>query len=160
MRQIVIQEGWDNLVYVDESGFDAYTYRPYAWSKRGQKSYGDRRGKRGTRTSLIAGKRGKKLLAPVLFKGSTNTLWFNQWLKDHLLPELNANSTVILDNAPFHRKEDVFQIVEEAGHKVLFLPPYSPDFNRIEQDFAVIKKRRIYSTPNTSLYEIVKSYGN
>jgi len=95
-----------------------------------------------------------------LFKGSTNTLWFNQWLKEHLLPELNANSTVILDNAPFHRKEDVFQIVEEAGHKVLFLLPYSPDFNRIEQDFAVIKKRRIYSTPDTSLYEIVKSYGN
>ena len=94
-------------------------------SKRGQKSYGDRSGKRGTRTSLIAGKRGKELLAPVLFKGSTNTLWFNQWLKEHLLPELKPNSTIILDNARFHRKEDVFQIVEEAGHKVLFLPPYS-----------------------------------
>lgn len=115
--------------------------------KRGR----ERNGKRGTRTSLIAGKRGKKLLAPVLFQGSTNTLWFNQWLKEHLLPELNANSTVILDNAAFHRKEDVFQIVEQAGHKVLFLPPYSPDFNRIEQDFAVIKKRRIYSTPDTSM---------
>ena len=160
MRQIVIQQGWDNLVYVDESGFDAYTYRPYGWSKRGQKTYGERSGKRGTRTSLIAGKRGKQLLAPILFKGSTNTLWFNQWLKEHLLPELKPDSTIILDNAPFHRKEDVFQIVEEAGHKVLFLPPYSPDFNRIEQDFAVIKKRRIYSTPDTSLDEIVKSYGN
>ena len=42
--------------------------------KRGR----DRNGKRGTRTSLIAGKRGKELLAPVLFKGSTNALWFNQ----------------------------------------------------------------------------------
>ncbi|MGF1591333.1 MAG: IS630 family transposase [Pleurocapsa sp.] len=160
MRQIVIQQGGDNLVYVDESGFDAYTYRPYAWSPQGQKSYGERSGTRGTRTSLIAGKRGKELLAPVLFKGNTNTLWFNQWLKEYLLPELNANSTVILDNAPFHRKEDVFQIVEQAGHKVLFLPPYSPDFNCIEQDFAIIKKRRIYSTPDISLYEIVKSYGN
>ncbi|NJR46421.1 MAG: transposase, partial [Hyellaceae cyanobacterium CSU_1_1] len=42
--------------------------------------------------------------------------------------------------APFHRKDDVFRIAEQAGHKVLFLPPYSPDFNRIEQDFAIIKK--------------------
>ena len=83
---------------------------------------------------MIAGKRGKELLAPVLFKSSTNTLWFNQWLKEHLLRKLKPLSTIILDNAPFHRKEDIFQIVEEAGHQVLFLPPYSPDFNRIEQD--------------------------
>ena len=160
LRHIVVTYGWDNLIYIDESGFDAYTYRPYAWSKRGQKSHGNRSGKRGTRTSLIAGKRGKELLAPVLFKGSTNTLWFNQWLSEHLLPELKPNSTIILDNARFHRKEDVFQIAEEAGHQVLFLPPYSPDFNPIEQDFAIIKKRRIYSSPETSLDEIVKSYGN
>ena len=44
------------MVYIDEPGFDAYTYRPYAWSKRGQKSHGERNGKRGTRTSLIRGK--------------------------------------------------------------------------------------------------------
>lgn len=160
LRQIVIQEGSDNLVYLDESGFEEYVYRPYAWSKRGQKTYDEREGKRGIRTSLIAGKRGKELLAPILFKGSTNALWLNQWLEEHLIPELKPNSTLILDNAPFHRKNDVFRIAEQAGHKVLFLPPYSPDLNRIEQDFAILKKRRIYSSPNISLDEIVKSYGN
>lgn len=160
LRQIIIKEGSDNIVYLDESGFDANTYRPYAWSKCGQKSYGERSGKRGTRTSLIAAKREKQLLAPVLFKGSTNALWFNQWLEEHLLPELKPNSTLILDNAPFHRKNDVFEIAEKAGHKVLFLPPYSPEFNRIEQDFAILKKRRIYSEPGVSLDDIIKSYGN
>lgn len=109
---------------------------------------------------MIAGKRGKQLLAPVLFQGSTNALWFNQWLDEHLIPELKPNSTLILDNAAFHRKKDVFNIAEKAGHKVLFLPPYSPDFNRIEQDFTIIKKRRIYSPPGTSLDDIIKSYGN
>ncbi|MEO0011897.1 MAG: hypothetical protein RLZZ535_286 [Cyanobacteriota bacterium] len=147
-------------MYVDESGFEANTYRPYAWSKRGHKSYGERSGKRGARTSLIAGKRGKQLIAPILFQGSTNALWFNQWLKEHLLAQLQPDSTIILDNAAFHRKDDVFRIVTEAGHSVLFLPPYSPDFNSIEQDFAIIKKRRIYSTPGTSLDDIIKSYGN
>ncbi|MGL5796421.1 MAG: IS630 family transposase [Waterburya sp.] len=160
LRQIVLTEGSANLIYLDESGFEANTYRPYAWSKRGYKSYGERSGQRGTRTSLIAGKRGKQLLAPILFQGSTNALWFNQWLQQHLLPQLNPNSTLILDNAPFHRKDDVFRIAEQAGHKVLFLPPYSPDFNRIEQDFAIIKKRRIYSPPGTTLDDIIKSYGN
>ena len=81
-------------------------------------------------------------------------------MKEYLIPELNPNSTLILDNAPFHRKDDVFRIAKEAGHKVLFLPPYSPDFNCIEKDFANIKKRRIYSAPGTSLDEIIKSYGN
>lgn len=109
---------------------------------------------------MIAAKRGKNLLAPVLFQGSTNALWFNQWLEEYLLPELEPLSTLILDNAPFHRKNDVFKIAEQAGHRVLFLPPYSPDFNRIEQDFAIIKKRRIYSAPGTSLDDIVKFYGN
>lgn len=160
LREIILLDGSSNLVYLDESGFEEYVYRPYGWSRRGQKTYGDRNGKRGTRTSLIAGKRGRELLAPVLFKGSTNALWFNQWLEKHLIPELKPNSTLILDNAAFHRKNDVFRIAEQAGHKVLFLPPYSPDFNRIEQDFAILKKRRIYSASDTSLDDIIKSYGN
>lgn len=78
LREIIILDGSSNLVYLDESGFEEYVYRPYGWSKRGQKTYGDRHGQKGTRTSLIAGKRDKELLAPVLFKGSTNALWFNQ----------------------------------------------------------------------------------
>lgn len=152
--------GSSNLVYLDESGFEEDIYRLYGWSKRGQKTYGDRNGKRGKRTSLIAGKRGRELLAPVLFQGSTNALWFNQWLEQHLIPELRPNSTLILDNAAFHRKDDVFRIAEKTGHQVLFLPPYSPDFNRIEQDFAILKKRRMYATFGNSLDDIVKSYGN
>ncbi|VEP18056.1 hypothetical protein H1P_680024 [Hyella patelloides LEGE 07179] len=44
------------------------------------------------------------------------------WLKDYLIPELKPNSTLILDNAPFHSLDDVFWIAQEAGHKVLFLP--------------------------------------
>ncbi|BAU64083.1 putative transposase [Stanieria sp. NIES-3757] len=134
LRQIVIEQSSQDIVYIDESGFEADTYRPYAWSTRGQNSDGERNGRRGTRTSLIAAKsappalrkpqrkdrasRGKKLLAPVLFSGSTNARWFNQWLQDHLIPELNPNSTLILDHAPFHRKNDVYKIAQEAGHSV------------------------------------------
>jgi hypothetical protein len=118
LRQIVTDNGSDNLVYLDESGFESNVFRPYAWSRRGQKIYGNRSGQRGIRTSLIAGKRGEQLLAPVLFQGSTNALWFNQWLEKHLIPELKPNSTLILDNAPFHRKDDIFRIAQDAGHQV------------------------------------------
>ncbi|MBE9044526.1 transposase [Pleurocapsales cyanobacterium LEGE 10410] len=93
---------------------------------RGQKSYGERSGKRRTRTSLIAGKRGKQLLAPFLFEGSTNALWFNQWLQKHLLPQLNPNSTLSLDNTPFHRKDDVFRMPNRQVTRFCFCHPIHP----------------------------------
>ncbi|MGK7951522.1 MAG: transposase [Xenococcaceae cyanobacterium] len=54
LREIVILDGSSNLVYLDESGFEEDVYRLYGWSKRGQKTYGDRNGKRGKRTSLLS----------------------------------------------------------------------------------------------------------
>lgn len=153
------QHGSDNLVYVDESGFEAHTYRPYAWSKKGNKSYGERHGSHGKRTNLIAAKRKKSLLAPVLYETSTTTGWFNHWLEKHLFKELNPGSTIIMDNARFHNKEKIRELLEKTGHQVLFLPPYSPDFNPIEQDFAIMKKRRKNAEPETTIDEIVKNYG-
>ena len=160
LRKLVLIHGSSNLVYLDESGFALETFRPYAWSPRGQEVHGERNACRRPRTSLIAAKCGTKLLAPVLFPGSTNSLLFNHWLEHHLLPELKAHSILILDNARFHKKNGVSSIAEKAGHTVLFLPPYSPDFNPIEQDFAIIKKRRSYAPPGTTLDSIIKSYGN
>ena len=95
-----------------------------------------------------------------MFEGSTNSLWFNQWLEQHLFEELSESSTLILDNARFHKKQDVEAIAARAGHQVLFLPPYSPDFNNIEQDFAIIKKRRAYAPSGTTIDQIVQAYGN
>jgi len=100
------------------------------------------------------------LLAPVLFEGSTNSKWFNEWLEKYLLPEIPENSIIIMDNAAFHKTLETRRIIENAKHNLIFLPPYSPDFNPIEQDFANIKKRRQFSPPNTPLDHIIKSYGN
>ena len=67
---------------------------------------------------------------------------------------------IIFDNAAFHKKKDLEAIATEHGHHILFLPPYSPDFSPIENDFANLKKRRQYAPPNTSIASIIKSYGN
>ena len=159
LRQIVKVTGFKNVIYVDESGFDPYSYRPFAWAPKGDKSHGNRRGRGGVRTNLIAGKRGKEFLAPVLYEDSTSAIWFNQWFEEHLLKELNTGSTIIMDNAPFHKKEEISAMAEAAGHRVLFLPPYSPDFNPIEQDFAILKKIRQNAPLNTTIDHIVKTYG-
>ena len=67
LRAVIKERGSKDVVFVDESGFEEQTYRPYAWSTKGCKSFGERSGKRGGRTNLIAGKRWKELLATVLY---------------------------------------------------------------------------------------------
>ena len=97
LRAIIKKKGSKDVIFVDESGFEEQTYRPYAWSTKGYKLFGERIGKRGGRTNLIAGKRGKELLATALYETSTTADWFAH----HLLKELNPASTIIMDNAAF-----------------------------------------------------------
>jgi len=158
LRTIIRDRGSQSLVYIDETGFAPSTYRPFAWSVRGEKVYGERSGERRPRTSLIAARRGKKLLAPVLFTGCTNGQWFNQWLTEHLFKELPTDATLIMDNAAFHKKPETKAIIEQSPFDLLYLPPYSPDFNPIENDFANLKKRRQYAPPGTTLDDIIRMY--
>ncbi len=97
--------------------------------------------------------------SPRAIEGNTNAEWFNVWLKDHLLRELPSDSILIMDNAAFHKTPKTRALIEQAGHTLLYLPPYSPDFNPIEQDFATMKKRRQYTPPETTLDEIIRDYG-
>jgi len=160
LRGIIRTRGADSLVYIDESGFESGSYRSHGWSQIGRRVYGDRSGNTRPRTSLIAGKCGKKLLAPFLFDGSTDADWFNQWLEHHLFKELFPGDTIILDNAAFHKTEKTKEIIEQSAFNLLFLPPYSPDFNPIEQTFATLKKRRQFAPTKTTIDYLVKTYEN
>ena len=129
-------------MYLDETGFDRTVYRPYGWGRLGCRVRGFRSGQRRPRTSLVAGWIActKTLIAPLLFEGTTNTLMFNAWLREGLLPELPANSVVVMDNAAFHTSQETKDILLKAGHTLLYLPPYSPDLNPIEKVWATLKK--------------------
>jgi putative transposase len=145
LRELIRRYGSRNIVYFDESGFTAESYRPHGWAPKGQKIFGDVRGNNRKTTNLIMAQRGKEWLAPMLFPGHCDTAAVNQWLKEMLLPELNSPSVIVMDNARFHNKEQMKSILEEKGHALLPLPRYSPDFNPIEQSFATIKKRRQFA---------------
>jgi len=148
------------LGVIDESGFEPVPYRHHGWSPRGHRVYGNRSGHQCPRENGIAARRGPDFLAPMLFSGTTDAALVNAWLRHMLCKELRPHSTLIFDNAAFHKKKDLETIAQENGHHVLFLPPYSPDLNPIEHDFANLKKRRQFAPPNTSLADIIKSYGN
>jgi len=128
-------------VYLDESGVNQYLYREYGRGIRGQKIFGEVSGKRFGRQSVIAALFNGKFLSPMCFQGTCDTILFNIWLKKVLLPNLKPGQVLILDNASFHKSLETKKLVEKAGCKILFLPPYSPDLNPIEKFWANMKKR-------------------
>jgi transposase len=81
----------------------------------------------------------------------------NEWLEKTLLPKLTNFSVIVMDNAPFHKKDEIKRILKKAGHVALFLPPYSPDLNPIEKSFGVIKRKREFAPPKTPILDIITS---
>ncbi|MCP4355137.1 MAG: IS630 family transposase [Proteobacteria bacterium] len=135
------QYGSEDLVYLDESGFNGKeNFRYRCWSAIGQKIIDKIRGKRLKRESILVGLKNKKLIAPFIFDGTCDTDLFNYYLANELLPELPEKQVIIMDNARIHKSEKTKELIEDAGHVLLFLPPYSPDLNPIEKRFGSLKK--------------------
>lgn len=150
LREWVHKYGNANVVYFDESGFAKHSYRPHGWAKRGEKVFGKISGNNRKATNLIMAQRGGEWLAPMLFEKSCTHHTVIAWMEQALIPELRPNSLIIMDNAPFHNKPHMKAILEAHGHAMLPLPKYSPDFNPIEQSFAILKRRRQFSGKSIS----------
>ena len=88
---------------------------------------------------LTAGLRLSGLTAPLVLDGPMNGPAFLAYVQQMLGPTLTPGDIVIMDNLPAHEVSGVRQAIEAAGARVLYLPPYSPDFNPIEQVFAKLK---------------------
>lgn len=143
-QKILKQIPKENLIYLDESGFDLNMKKEYGWKIKGQRLYdnksGNRKNKRITVISAYSNQT-KDLIAPIYFEGNTDTEIFNQWTQEFLIPELKPNQTLILDNATFHKSSKTRELIESANCKLLYLPPYSPDFNPIEQKWSHVKNQ-------------------
>lgn len=159
LRLIIPVYGSDNIIYQDESGFEDDVRRISGWAERGRKIYADVRGGKNPRTNLIMAMRrkSKQWLAPILFEGSCEGATVLQWLEKYLLPALTKPSVIVMDNAPFHPKAKIKALLEKQGHKILWLPKYSPDLNPIEQAFAAMKTNWRNAQPNIPLDTIVTS---
>jgi transposase len=129
----------EDIVFLDESAFEENP-RDYARSLKGEKIRDKISGKKKKKQNIISALCNKKMLAPFVFEGRMNTDLFTGWLEQCLVPELIINQTVIMDNAPWHISEEVRNIIEDAGCKLLYLPKYSPELNKIEHYWGAMKK--------------------
>jgi len=108
-------------------------------------------------TTLIAGLRLSGMVAPMVLDGPINSEWFEAYVAQILVPELRRGDIVIMDNLSSHKRASVRELVEASGATLLFLPPYSPDFNPIEKAFARLKAmlRKAADRTVAGLWELI-----
>jgi transposase len=98
-------------------------------------------GKKYKRVGVVAGKCGDKIIAPLQYSGAMEHKLFEYWFVHILLVCLLPGTCIVMDNASFHRKKVLFALAEDAGCRVIFLPPYSPNLNSIEYFWSWMKKK-------------------
>ena len=124
---------------MDESGFAHDMPRTHGYSERGKRVYGVQDWQARGRINVIGALLSGVLLTCSLFEANIDSDIFHAWAVQDFIPKLPQNAVVVMDNAAFHKRADTQVEFETAGHKLEFLPPYSPDLNPIEHKWAEIK---------------------
>ena len=126
------------LIFVDESGANTSMTRTHGRAPVGERVHGAVPGHWDSVT-LICGLRLSGVTAPVVFQGATDTPAFQSYVEQVLVPELQPEDVVIWDNLQPHKAAAVVAAVEQAGARVVPLPPSSPDLTPIEEMFSKVK---------------------
>ena len=129
----------DRLVFIDETWASTAMARRYGRCRRGERLRMSVPHGHWKTTTLIAGLRRTGLVAPMVLDGPINGEWFHAYVRQVLVPELAPGDIVVMDNLGSHKGAVVREMIAAAGATLLYLPPYSPDFNPIENAFAKLK---------------------
>jgi transposase len=137
----VRQVGLDpaRLVFIDETWVKTNMTRSRGRATRGMRLVCDVPYGHWKTTTFLAALRVTGLTAPLVVDGAINGELFRAYVEQHLVPTLSAGDVVVLDNLNSHKVSGVRQAIERRGATLLYLPPYSPDLNPIEQVFAKFK---------------------
>jgi transposase len=129
----------DRLVFIDETWASTNMARRHGRAPRGQRLRAGVPHGHWKTTTFVAGLRNNGIVAPFVLDGPINRNAFQAYVEKVLVPELRPGDIVIMDNLSSHKGPRIRQMIEAAGGSLLYLPPYSPDFNPIENAFAKLK---------------------
>ena len=127
------------LIFLDECGTNTKMARLYGRSRRGERCRAAIPHGHWKTTTLIAALSTEGIIAPMIMDGAMDGEMFQAYVQTLLAPCLMPGDIVILDNLPAHKVAGASRAIEAAGALLLFLPPYSPDFNPIEKAINQIK---------------------
>lgn len=128
-----------SFVFLDETGATTNMVRRYGWGRRGDRLIDVAPHGHWKTTTFVAGLRSTGIIAPLVLDGPMTGQTFLAYVQQFLAPALSPNDVVVMDNLPAHKVPGVRDALTAAGASILYLPPYSPDLNPIEQMFAKLK---------------------
>ena len=144
----VAREEWPNvlnttrvrdLVFVDESSASTTMIRMYGRSPVGERAVESAPLGHWETYTMVSAIRYEGPFAPLLLEGAMDGDVFTAWVEQMLIPELRPHDVVVLDNVQPHRVQAVARLLEASGNRLVFLPPYSPDLNPIEEMWSKVK---------------------
>jgi transposase len=138
-RQRINSVPENKLVFIDETACWVGMQRSQGRSLIGKKAYGLRKFYKGKKMTLIGAMNMKEVVATQMIEGSMKGGDFHRFIKTKLVPRLRRGQVVIMDNLRAHKMEGIEQLIQAKGAEVIYLPPYSPDFNPIEMLWSVLK---------------------
>ena len=147
----------ERLVFIDETGASTKMARLYGRAPRGQRCRAPVPHGHWKTTTFTGALRLGGLTAPMVLDGPMNAASFLAYVEQVLVPTLNPGDIVVMDNLPAHKPAGVRRAIEAAGALLLYLPPYSPDFNPIEMAFAKLKAtlKRIAARTVAELWQAI-----
>jgi transposase len=129
----------ERLVFVDECSTNTSLAPLYAWSRRGERAFCSVPRNWGANMTLLASMSAGGMGPCLAVEGPTTREVFETYLEEVLVPSLKAGQVVVMDNLSSHKGSRVRELIEGRGCELLYLPPYSPDLNPIEEAFAKLK---------------------
>ena len=129
----------DRLVFLDETGASTKMIRRYGWGRRCERVISDVPHGHWKTTTFVGALRTSGMTAPMVIDGAMNGELFLAYVQQQLIPTLRSGDIVVMDNLSSHKRAGVKNAIESAGATLLYLPPYSPDLNPIEQAFSKLK---------------------
>ncbi len=129
----------EKLVFIDETGASTKMARLYGRAAKGERCRAPVPHGHWKTTTFTGALRLSGMTAPMVLDGPMNGAAFLAYVEQVLVPTLSPGDTVIMDNLPAHKPTAIRQAIEAAGAQLLYLPPYSPDFNPIENAFSKMK---------------------
>lgn len=130
----------EDLVFLDETGSHLGYTPTYAWAPVGQRAYATAPANRGENKTVVASLTLNGVGPLMRFDGAMTTARFEGYVRFVLAPTLRTGQVVVADNLQAHRSPIVRAAIERRGARFLPLPPYSPDFNPIEEAFSKVKQ--------------------
>lgn len=148
-----------NLVFLDEMGVHLGLMRTHARAVPGHRAYDFKPFYRGTKVSVIGAISISKVLAVMTLDNSMDAAAFKVYVSKCLVPVLWRGAVVVMDNLPAHKVKAIAPLIETVGASIIYLSPYSPEFNPIEHWWSQLKVflRQFSPTSSTMVDTLIKT---